>query len=498
MVEPPLEGLPQTNGPFELLGIAPDANLKDVRRAYARLIKVYRPEQAPSEFQRIHAAFEFLTAELAAPTGQRPPLAPAPLPQRVDPRPVLGSPEELQRVVELSPGADPRAVELARLVRLFQQSLRDGVAPIDSARLWLQAFDAELDFVPHLFALSPEPVLDSVARDSRLGWQRLSQSRLDQRAALWRLHAERLLFEGRFQAVLAELRSPGFADATQDDPELMAAALSTMSAIGWDVDEGSLQDLAWLFGSEVRSPALQYFDDACKLREKLRLLEETSSIPRAFFRFMRLARVSPSLHERIWREMRQSFYGDPEPWWRFCRLLTVANKDVADYFREMLAHDGAFPQPSFAELPEAKQTAIVRLLEDVRALETGRFWWFQLLHNLTTILFALAIAVAVLALLWGWFTATGSAVAFGIKTFVFAMLMWAAAYACHRSAGPHRALLELRARALQMGLSHAQLATAVLSVKHARPYNIPTMHELDTFLAIGLAIGNVLRHDQAR
>lgn len=50
--------LPDTDDPYVLLGIAPDADLKAIRQAYARLIRIYRPDRSPKEFQRIHAAFQ--------------------------------------------------------------------------------------------------------------------------------------------------------------------------------------------------------------------------------------------------------------------------------------------------------------------------------------------------------------------------------------------------------------------------------------------------------
>src|SRR5262249_37901593 len=50
--------LPDTDDPFVLLGIERDADTRTIRQAYARLIRIYRPDRAPREFQRIHAAFE--------------------------------------------------------------------------------------------------------------------------------------------------------------------------------------------------------------------------------------------------------------------------------------------------------------------------------------------------------------------------------------------------------------------------------------------------------
>ena len=61
-----LPPLLETSDPFELLGVtARDADKRSLRRAYVRLIKVYRPERAPEEFQRIRGAYEAALEQLA-------------------------------------------------------------------------------------------------------------------------------------------------------------------------------------------------------------------------------------------------------------------------------------------------------------------------------------------------------------------------------------------------------------------------------------------------
>ncbi len=44
--------------PFRLLGIDRTAAARDAKRAYLKLIKLFKPEQAPDEFQKIRAAYE--------------------------------------------------------------------------------------------------------------------------------------------------------------------------------------------------------------------------------------------------------------------------------------------------------------------------------------------------------------------------------------------------------------------------------------------------------
>ena len=60
MPEPPLpEDLKRwPQDPYALLGVRPGTPAKDVRKAYTRLIRYYKPEQYPEHFRRIRDAFE--------------------------------------------------------------------------------------------------------------------------------------------------------------------------------------------------------------------------------------------------------------------------------------------------------------------------------------------------------------------------------------------------------------------------------------------------------
>ena len=44
--------------PFRLLGVTPEVSAREIRKAYLRLIKSYKPEHAPAEFQKIRQAYE--------------------------------------------------------------------------------------------------------------------------------------------------------------------------------------------------------------------------------------------------------------------------------------------------------------------------------------------------------------------------------------------------------------------------------------------------------
>jgi hypothetical protein len=80
--------------PFDLLGVRPGVSDRDLRRAYARLIRAYKPEQFPEHFRRIREAYE--AARQYAQYFAIPEEAPAdsPAPPHVPPTPVpdIGTP----------------------------------------------------------------------------------------------------------------------------------------------------------------------------------------------------------------------------------------------------------------------------------------------------------------------------------------------------------------------------------------------------------------------
>jgi hypothetical protein len=86
--------------PFTLLGVAPGVNERDLRRAYARLIRTYKPEHFPEHFRRIreayeavqgrvqfHATFEAPAEPPSPPAEKRPIPRPAPPAETANPDP---------------------------------------------------------------------------------------------------------------------------------------------------------------------------------------------------------------------------------------------------------------------------------------------------------------------------------------------------------------------------------------------------------------------------
>ena len=74
--EPPWELLPHQ--PRLFFELEPDFDKRELKRRYTRLIKRYKPERSPDEFQRIRAAYESLLDDLRSGARRRPRSAPLP------------------------------------------------------------------------------------------------------------------------------------------------------------------------------------------------------------------------------------------------------------------------------------------------------------------------------------------------------------------------------------------------------------------------------------
>jgi len=48
---------------FDILGVNIDASDGEIKKAYLQKVRIYSPEQAPDEFQKIRSAFDLINTE---------------------------------------------------------------------------------------------------------------------------------------------------------------------------------------------------------------------------------------------------------------------------------------------------------------------------------------------------------------------------------------------------------------------------------------------------
>jgi hypothetical protein len=239
--------LPDTDDPFVLLGIERDADTRTIRQAYARLIRIYRPDRAPREFQRIHAAFEeaqragSLWLELGKLRVERPAGA-------ADPEEASAEARSGQGAADTAPSREPpsgafpggdaepgetqraRATEVARrLDEARELAERGDRAAAEAVVNALLDERTPLD----LLAATPEHA-ELVARHPSLSWTRLAGASSDLGAirviwnSAWLTAYDHDL--GRAHALLDDDRLR--LDAA-DDPRLAAMCLSRIGGLAW-------------------------------------------------------------------------------------------------------------------------------------------------------------------------------------------------------------------------------------------------------------------------
>ncbi|MEN2396516.1 J domain-containing protein [Pseudomonas halotolerans] len=125
---------------WQVLGLTPDADERSIKRAYARLLKIHRPDENPNEFQRLREAYEASLAEARwrAQAGGKVVYAPSALsaspaeryPPAEDPTLVI-----LRERVDIPTTVSPPEPSLSQM----QQWLAEGKdrQVMDALRLWL-------------------------------------------------------------------------------------------------------------------------------------------------------------------------------------------------------------------------------------------------------------------------------------------------------------------------------------------------------------------------
>ncbi len=250
-----------TTDPFALLGVAPDADERALRKAYAARIKIYRPDRAPDEFARIHAAFEQVRAMRAAgPRPDAPTLAAAR--DRVDGAASPDLPAEAWR---------PCLAEVERAAASVPVDARAPATPSALDDALGAALDAQAPLEP-LF----DPTAAAIAarlRSPALTWARLRRygPASPRAAVLFRaLQAHlgatddaRPPTTADVAAATALLDHPALADDADDDLALTILAMRGVIALGWHVSHAHA--IAARFAALPRHPLSAFTHDLLPL-----------------------------------------------------------------------------------------------------------------------------------------------------------------------------------------------------------------------------------------
>lgn len=226
---PPLE---HRDDPFKLLGVTPEVDEKELKRAYARRIKVYRPDRAPEQFALIHAAYEHVrmmrhlmhahsaAAERAVAETVSPPSAPD--------------------------RATPEQVDVALPSReLVEAVAREDHAAAAVAWKTLRATAASLE---DLIVDAPPPIQSWIIDNVPLTWRELSQWRDPQAAFnVWMSRFARCVRDKDRLPLAVEMASePALLTDAAQEARPAVLALTAVSALAWrdhDLAESLLRKL---------------------------------------------------------------------------------------------------------------------------------------------------------------------------------------------------------------------------------------------------------------
>lgn len=344
-MEPP----PESDDPYEVLGVSWDDDEKTVRRAYVRLIRVWRPERHPKTFQRIQEAYEE-ARERFKHNGARAPRTSAPTGELDVPQEVRGRDAELLGDLWacLARGDDAQADLLfARfthdaydrrlitrhryLIDEFRLGRREAAGPLIEA----------LGRGENVLASAEQFLATDDVRDQRqlgdLTWERLAAFH-DRGAALrlFALHVDQGLIEGAYERLADEVESPAYENDAEDSYELQFEVQRIAAVLAWrDPARASRLAERWPTNDRIESDSWtpqDHLERALALSEGYQGWLTSEERPTALVRYLE---VSPVLSTHavgpLCRRL-PSKRNKPDPEWiRHMSELEQAAPGAADY-----------------------------------------------------------------------------------------------------------------------------------------------------------------------
>jgi hypothetical protein len=279
--------LPDSKDPFELLGVTPPTTALELRRAYVRLSKQFRPERAPEEFKRIRRAYEGALTRLhwsiyeesddGAPASESPPdSTDGARPERAaDSADATDAPDAAD-----APASDARS------------------APTEPPRPTVEALLAGQDVAGRVLEELELEQVRELARHPQLGWAVLREQP-ERWAALelFSLRLQDLLMAGQLDRAVDEIDLPFLARDLLEIPDLHHVLAGVLLAAAWSdtprvdkllaavTDRAGGDEDAWLREKRALASAWHRFNSEQPCPEPLRrFIELFPSVGYAFRR----------------------------------------------------------------------------------------------------------------------------------------------------------------------------------------------------------------------
>lgn len=345
-----LPELPDTDDPFELLGVDASADERALKRAYVNRIKVYKPEKAPEAFQRLNEAYELAletadgrdsvddewdetsSDELASPEG--------------------GDDDNAGDADAVTAPAEPKA---KRPKPAFNEDTSSW-----SAEKFIEAmFVGKPVAGPFLDEWGGEDI-DNALKRPGLSWRRLSEQP-DRDAAMYifgrRLQAQ--LLDGDLDEVLEQIEEPELMRDALAEVQLEVIALRALSTVAW-----SRPDRAYMLYAKIRSDSgdddvqalYEAYEGALVAAKAWQVFASNHACPGPMERFLRLAlSAGPRTLEGLVADLRDGMAKDPEEYLATLDVMRMGYPPVFIYLLVLAERFAYEPEPTLAELTEDKR-----------------------------------------------------------------------------------------------------------------------------------------------
>ncbi len=313
--------LPDSNDPYEILGLEYGCSERDLKRAYARLIRVYRPDRQPAQFRCVRAAFESVQEELG---DVRPPWdesedfedAPDPQDHAESEVPPLqfadiigdGDPDVARARLEQAREHDPGSARPYALRFLLEEALG---ASFEVAATHLHAgLEHGTPIAEWLEQVLSAREFEEFVLGDGCGWEILNrQEERDLAVMLFEERCHMRLLRGEEEDVVREVSTPEFRRAAERHEGLRQLGLRIACAVAWhQPDEAEELHAYYASGPEADDWIDDGYQDRVRLRESWLRWAADSAGADMLLRYIQLSHTVPDpdlrrlgAGERPWR-----------------------------------------------------------------------------------------------------------------------------------------------------------------------------------------------------
>ena len=427
--------LPDGNDPYKILGVEKDTGLKELKRAYVRMIKQFRPEQHPEEFQRIQQAYSLLR-DGARSVGLQSvePEPPAEEGEADTPSVQHQCTEEAEVEAFLRNGDGQAALALLVAVNdgnpdaywpflwveRAENMVAGGDAPAEKMAVWWgRALIHGVDVGELICRSWNQSLLEALYQQGSLQWQYLSRQSFDE-FVFYALQTvvNNQLWEGETGALMSLLQSTEF----QTDLLSRGYLLSLI----WKVAAFSFQeqpDLATKLLEQYPPAAdywdlnLQRFDEFWSMRESLPEMAADAQIPEILQRVIRCGGISDRFDRELVGQLKHQLYAQGDALLEGLDRVKSGNEQMMTHIARTL--DNVIPEDTrmWHELEQGERNEVSGLLKDLDGrLESDT------LNSFTTMVVGSSIIFGLGLLLGGqWLWATVCA---GVLVIALAVVFW--------------------------------------------------------------------------